>query len=427
MRILITGASGFIGSHLVTALRRDGHEVRAYVRDPRRFRQGGQGITTVKGDFSADHSTDDWLPRLKQVDVVINAVGIIRESRGQPFDALHTRAPIALFRACEAAGIKRVIQISALGADASAVSRYHQSKLAADNTLRGLDLDWAVLLPSIVYGPGAKSMTLFRALAALPLIPLVSRGEQAIQPIHIDDLTRAVRRLVASPTPLRADIEMVGPTPVQMRDLLSKLRAWLGLGPARFVSIPYPLARQATRLVGLMGDSPVGPETLQMLRDGSTAAVAPFAERFGFSPRSLDQALAAAPATQADQWHAGLYPLRPLLRLSIAFVWLFTGIVSAFIYPVEQSYALLARAGIEGIWQPVMLYGAAATNLLLGMATLTAFRLRQVAWLQIGIILMYSTIISVWLPEHWAHPFGPLSKNLPLIMATLAMLVLERR
>lgn len=164
-----------------------------------------------------------------------------------------------------------------------------------------------------------------------------------------------------------------------------------------------------------------------MLRNGNTSDVEPFVTRFGFKPQSIEKTLTNRPAQQADRWYAGLYFLAPALRLSIAFVWLFTGIISAFIFPVEQSYAMLARAGIEGIWQPTMLYGAAATDLLLGIATLLSYRLRLAALIQIGIILLYSVIITLWLPEHWAHPFGSMSKNLPLVVATLIMIVLERR
>jgi hypothetical protein len=282
-------------------------------------------------------------------------------------------------------------------------------------------------MPSIVYGTGAKSMALFRAVAALPLVPLIDSGEQPIQPIHIDDMTTAVVHLVESPSPLRCDMEMVGPTPITMRELYGKLRHWLGLSKARFCSIPYRLALIGARWAGFLGETPITVEAVQMLRKGNTGRVEPFASRFGFLPQTIDQALAKSPAQQSDHWHAGLYFLAPALRIAIAFVWLFTGFVSAFVFPLEQSYVMLARAGIEGIWQPILLYGAAATDVLLGIATLLCFRLRLVVALQIGIILLYSAIITLWLPEQWAHPFGPMSKNIPLIIATLIMLVLERR
>ncbi len=427
MRILITGASGFIGSHLVEAMLEAGHEVVACVRQPEHIRQRWQNIAIIPADFCNDHADDDWLPRLEAVDVVINAVGIIGETRNQTFDALHTQAPIALFQACETVGVRRVIQISALGADDAAFSHYHISKRAADRFLRDRDLDWAVVMPSLVYGPGAKSMTMFKAISTLPLIPLIDVGDQCIQPIHIDDMTRAIRQLAETPEQLRTNVEMVGPKQVTMKTIYQKLRIWLGLGNASFISIPYRLALLGARWAGLLGQTPINAEAVQMLRNGNTGDVGPFIDRFGFRPQTIEQALAASPALQADRWHAGLSLLAPLLRITIAFLWIFTGIVSAFVFPVEQSYTLLARLGITGIWQPLLLYGAATADVLLGLATLFSFHLRLTVLIQIGIILLYSALITLWLPEYWAHPFGPISKNLPLVVATLIMLTLERR
>lgn len=270
-------------------------------------------------------------------------------------------------------------------------------------------------------------MPLFKAVAALPLVPLIGVGDQEIQPIHISDMLKAVVELVDSSSPLRTNIEMVGPAPVTMKDLYGNLRNWLGLGKARFFRVPYKPALYGARLVGLLGQTPITDEAVQMLRKGNTGSIEPFIARFGFKPKSIQRVLADTPAQQSDKWHAGLYFLAPALRLAIAFVWIFTGIISAFVFPIEQSYAMLAQTGIVGIWQPIMLYGAAVTDSLLGVATLFSYRLRLVVLLQICIIVLYTVIITLWLPEHWAHPFGAISKNLPLIVATLVMLVLEGR
>ena len=120
MQILVTGASGFIGSHIVQALNNAGHTVTVCVRDSKAVQQCWPELHIVQADFAKDHDESDWLPRLTGIDIVINAVGIIHESGKQTFAALHTQAPCALFRACKKAGVKRVIQISALGADKTA-------------------------------------------------------------------------------------------------------------------------------------------------------------------------------------------------------------------------------------------------------------------------------------------------------------------
>ena len=426
MNILITGANGFIGSHITQELINHGHHLTLCVRNTETVERRWPDAKSIKMDFCNKNKVADWLPHLNEIDLVINSVGIIRETGSQTFTALHTTTPSALFKACEIANVKKVIQISALGTDANALSQYHRSKYAADQYLASLSLNWAILMPSIVYGSGAKSMAFFKSLAALPWIPLVDKGDQPIQPIHIDDLVKAVLQLIPKESANQLRIACVGPEAITFKQLFTQLRQWLSLPPGRFISMGYHLTLIAGKFGGFLGNTPVTTETIQMLRQGNTADVTPFIKQFGFTPISVETSLSNTPATTADKWHAGLYFLRPLLRISIALLWIFTGIVSAFVFPVEQSYAMLAMAGITGSWAPFMLYGAAATDIALGVATLLAYRLNLVGMTQIAIIVLYTTIISATQAEQWLHPFGPISKNIPLIIATLIMLVLER-
>ncbi|EDN68513.1 oxidoreductase protein [Beggiatoa sp. PS] len=113
------------------------------------------------------------------------------------------------------------------------------------------------------------------------------------------------------------------------------------------------------------------------------------------------------------------------MRLTIGLLWLVTGIISAFIYPIADSYQLLAATGITGVWAPIMLYLAAIFDVLLGIATLIGYRLRMVVGLQLLLMIGYMVIITWALPAFWIHPFGPVIKNIPLIIATLIMLVFE--
>jgi len=427
MHILIAGAGGFIGSHLTRALLDRGDRVTGAVRSPAGFRHHFPGARAVAVDFTRALEPDDWLEALEAVDAVINAVGIIRESADQTFHVLHERAPIALFEACKRAGVRRVIQISALGADEGAQSRYHLSKRAADDYLAASALDWTVLRPSIVYGSGARSMALFTALAALPLTPVVDRGEQTIQPIHVADLTRAVLHCLGPQGPTGARIDLVGPEPTSFLALTRQLRHWLGLGPPRPIRIPSRIARAGARLAGLLGDASVTPETVEMLQRGNTAPVEGFVRQFGFLPRSLGRALEAEPAREADLWHAGLFFLRPLLRAVIALVWLSAGLASAFFYPLQESYALLDRVGLSGTMATAALFGAAALDLGLGLATLGDRWLRPALLAQLLVMFFYTLVISLFIPELWLHPFGPVVKNLPLAVATLILLVLYRK
>lgn len=424
MRILITGASGFIGSHLIQALHPH-HDIVACVRNPYALLRRFPGIEVIARDYAAALSIEDWLPNLDTIDVVINAVGIIREAGTQTFDRLHDQAPCALFKACQQSGVSKVIQISALGADESAISHYHRSKKAADDCLKQLDLDWVIVKPSIVYGPGGKSASFFKALSALPLIPLVDRGDQQIQPIHIEDLTAALCALVSATAPARLSVDAVGPVPIPFREMLVQYRWWLGMKSPHLLPIPYMLSLCAGKIAGLLGNSPITGEVVQMLRHGNTGDVSTLREILRVSPRPFETALIEQPAVQADRWHARLFFLRPLLRVTLGLLWLMTGAISLGIYPVERSIALLSHLGITGLLAPIALYGAALLDIALGIATLARYRILSVGVAQIVLMLGYSFLISIGLSEFWLHPFGPITKNIPLIAATLVMIALE--
>lgn len=157
MRILLTGASGFIGRHLREALLSAGHVVVCAGRSPEPVQACSE---FVEADFTRDFNMGDWIPKLRGIEVVINAVGIIREKGLQTFDLVHVRTPRALFDACVIAGVGRVIQISALGADEGAQSEYHLSKSRADRYLAGLPIAWTIVQPSLIYGADGQSAQL---------------------------------------------------------------------------------------------------------------------------------------------------------------------------------------------------------------------------------------------------------------------------
>ncbi|NJO14446.1 MAG: SDR family oxidoreductase [Thioploca sp.] len=423
MRILLVGASGFIGKHLLIALLRAGHTIRCCTRQSNQFTTRLPNVTWIYGDLVHDHRAEDWFPRLQNMEAVINVAGIIRETSSVRFDAVHRAGPCALFTACVQAGVQRVIQISALGADTQATTPFHRSKKSADDFLAQLPLEWFIVYPSLVYGRGGHSFALFLALAALPLVPLPGKGNQQFQPIAVDDLTNSMVSLLTTSI-VQQRLAAVGPTPISLKDFLAQLRSWLGKPPLRSWLIPLPFMLKIARLGSWLHHPFLNLDTLSMLLRGNIADPQPLARITGIQPKSLERALAEIPVTIAEHWQTKLYFLKPLLRLSIALVWLLTGIVSAFVYPIEHSYQLLATLGISGWSASVALFGAASLDFGLGLATLLNYRLKQVGSLQLFLILLYTLLISWYLPEFWWHPYGPVSKNLPLVVATLIMISL---
>ncbi|HEY4541289.1 MAG TPA: SDR family oxidoreductase [Noviherbaspirillum sp.] len=457
MLVLLTGASGFIGRHLLRALLAQGHTVRCAVRNPERMRASfaGARVEAVHADFVRDLEPEAWMARLQNVDVVINAVGILREQGDQSFDALHARAPCALFQAAAAAGVHFVVQISALGADEAARSGYHLSKKRADDCLAALPLKSVIVQPSVVFGVDGSSARLFSMLASLPLIGLPGGGRQQIQPVHIDDLCQGVLALIdqvhradeerpvlavssdaipnlteagefQSPAPAAPRLAMVGPQALTLRDYLAQLRSLLGLGRALFVPIPQAFVRLGASIAARLPGSLLDHETLDMLERGNAADPAPFARVLSRSPRSVQDFLTHQEASSLST-RARLDWLLPLLRVALALVWIVTGIVSLGVYPVEDSYALLARTGITGALAPLALYGAALLDLAIGIGILALKRRRWLWYAQMVLIAGYTVIISLRLPEFWLHPYGPILKNLPMLAAIWLMAELDGR
>ena len=422
--VLLTGANGFIGRRLAEALFAAGHRVVCAVRNP--ARGDDARYRYVPADFTRDFGTADWLPRLDGIDIVINAVGIIREQGAQTFDAIHVRAPCALFAACVESEVRLVLQISALGADEQARSRYHLSKKRADDYLAGLPVHSVIVQPSLVFGAGGASARLFTTLASLPLIGLPGSGQQRIQPVHVDDAVAAIIALLESPLPSGARVALVGPKAMGLRCFLATLRHAMGLGKARFISMPMPLVRVAAAIASLLPGNLLDRETLQMLERGNTADAGQITSLLDRGPRAAQQFIAVPDASNA-RLQAQLNWLLPILRYSIALVWIVTGLVSLGLYPVADSYALLARVGIGGMLAPLMLYGAALLDLAFGIGTLL-LRRRRLLWLaQLVVMVFYTLIISWRLPEFWLHPYGPLLKNLPMAAAIWLLLELEER
>lgn len=419
MKILVVGASGFIGEHLVRALRDRGHEA---IGAARRATAPGW----INADYARDQTDADWLPRLGGIEVVVNCVGILRERGTQTFAALHDAGPRALFAACLQAGVRRVIQVSALGADEHARSGYHRSKRAADAFLATLPLEWTIVRPSLVFGPGGASASLFSQLAALPLIPLPGDGGQQVQPTHIDDLIALLVATIESDAAVHRTIDAVGPRAVTLHEWLGALRTQLGLGRAHFVPVPMPLVRLGARLGRRMPGALLDPETLDMLEQGNVADPGGATAMLGHAPRPVERFIAREDSTGLVT-AARLAWLLPLLRLSVALLWIATAIVSLGLYPVQESYAMLMRAGVPEALTPLALYGAAGLDLAFGLGTLLLQRRRWLWRAQIVLIVGYSVIIALRLPEYWLHPFGPLTKNLPLLMLIVFLHEMEPR
>lgn len=278
MRILVCGASGFIGSAICRRLSADGHDIVRGVRQPR-----APGDISI--DYRKDTSPEAWLPRLAGIDAVVNAVGIIVEAGDTRFDDVHHRSPAALFSACLQAGVTRVIQVSALGADRDD-TRYFSTKLRADNALMESSLQWTIFRPALVYGEDGDASRMFRVLASMPVIPVPGLGTATFQPVHVEDLAEAVSAALRADA-ARLIIELAGATAVSYRDMIDTYRRAMGFGRALYVTIPGSFMSAAAWFAGFIPGVPLNPETWRMLQTGSTADASRMTRLLGRSPKGL--------------------------------------------------------------------------------------------------------------------------------------------
>ncbi|HKU94286.1 MAG TPA: NAD(P)H-binding protein, partial [Vineibacter sp.] len=426
---LLTGANGFIGSHLLAGLQARGHQVVAAVRDPETLRRRFPTATAIACDFNRDSRPEAWLPRLAGIDVVINCAGVLHDRRGQVMSQIHADTPIALFDACVAAGVRKVIQISAVSAVADVPTAYAQTKRRADEHLLSLPLEATVLRPSLIYGPTSYGgMTTLRSLAASPLVvPLVGDGSASFRPMHVDDLVETVDRVLGTDRQAGRILEPVGPDRLSLRDVIARLRRWLGLRPARFLAMPLPLVRVTARIADLFGGGPMGSASLNQLLAGNAGSQPDgrFAAEIGFQPRTMDDALARQPAGTQDLWHARLALLRPAVRVALAALWLLSGILG-WLAPPDAWRDLSAM--LERLSLPVALLANAfcALDVVIGLLVLFRWRPALLAAFQVAVVAGYTVVLSLLVPALWLHPFGPLLKNLPILALIAVWAVLER-
>lgn len=418
MKVLVTGASGLIGRRLARALADRGHEVVAASRRPR----PGPGQSALAVDFAEAPGAHWWAERLRDVDVVVNAVGIFREQGRQRFEVLHARAPIALFEGAARAGVRLVVQLSALGSDGNAATAYHRSKHRADEALRKLPVASVIVQPSLVHAPEGASAQLFRRLAMLPVLALPA-GKAEVQPVHVEDLVEAIVRMVESAPIGSATVAVVGPEPMALERYLARLRRAMGVSRRAWrLPLPTAVALGAARVLAHLPGSLVDPDAIRMLLRSRGADPSAFAGWLGRAPRPVES-FVRDDEKRALAREATLSNLAVVARLSVAAVWIWTGLVSLGLFPVADSLALLSDFGLQGAPALVALYGGATLDLILGVLTLAApARWMGRIWCaQLVVIAGYTVLITLRMPHWWLHPYGPLTKNLPM-MAVIGML-----
>ncbi|WP_021027084.1 NAD-dependent epimerase/dehydratase family protein [Comamonas sp. B-9] len=284
--VLLCGGQGFIGQALARQLRAQGLRVIAASRRSQPPLQ-----------FGKMQQPADWLPHLQGVDLVINAVGSLRDQpgpEGASLEALHQTSPQALFEACAQAGVRRVMQLSALGVEGNDTD-YARTKRAADAHLLALtaqgQLDGIVVRPSIVIGAQGASTQLFMRLALLPVLVLPAVMQQRLmQPVAVDELAEVMLRLLQSPT--TGIVPLGGPQRLSMAQMIASLRQQAGRSQPLQLRLPGWATQASARLGDAVPSSPWCSASLQLASLDNCCDPAPMAQWLGGAPTDPAQMLA---------------------------------------------------------------------------------------------------------------------------------------
>jgi uncharacterized protein YbjT (DUF2867 family) len=432
MRVLVTGAYGLIGAAVLARLHRGGHEVvgagRSLEAAPRRFPYAHW----VAADFTRLTSAAAWRPLLDGIDAVVNCVGVLEDSPRDDTRAVHVAGTVALFDACAAAGIRRVIHVSAIGAASSGQTAFARTKAEADAHLRGLDLDWVILRPALVLAPAAYGgSAMLRGIAAFPLIVPLSGADDRVQIVSIGDVADTVALCLRADAPTRASFDLAYPQAYSLAEIVLALRAWLGLPPRPIVALPRAVEAVVGTVAGGLGllgwRSPARATALAQLRQGVVGDPAAWSAATGIKPASLADTLAALPAGIQERWFAKLYWLKPLAIFALAAFWIVTGVIA--LGPGRAAAAAqFAQAGFPPRLGEAALIAGALADIALGLLICVRRFTRLALRLTLALTAVYLLAATVTAPQLWLDPLGPLVKIIPVMVAILLTLaILDER
>lgn len=304
-KVLILGGSGFLGSHLLNQLSAEGIQARVLSRNPTCY--GALRAATDCEWRAADvHDVDQLAGHLAGCDALINLIGILNErgSNGAGFHRAHVAVMETAIKACRRAGVSRLLQISAINAGhPDATSHYLRSKGEAEQRLRESDLDWTILRPSVIFGPGDSFLNRFALFLHLGLVWLPLACPQArMQPVFVGDVVRAMTHCLADPGTIGQTYELGGPRTYSLIDLVRYTRDQLGI--RRWVAgLPAALSRIQAMFLGLVPGKPFSTDNYRSLQVDNVVSEDGLAQ-LGLKATALE---AVAPRYLGNQARAARY------------------------------------------------------------------------------------------------------------------------
>jgi uncharacterized protein YbjT (DUF2867 family) len=298
MKVLVTGATGFVGQEVVRTLHEAGHQIRILARHG-----GSTAVQELVARYGAEVRLGDvtaaaGLPGAAEGnEAIIHLVGIISEVGAATFENVHTRGTEHMVGAAQRAGVKRFVHMSALGTRPGAPSRYHQSKWAAEERVRQSGLDYTIFRPSLIFGPRDHFVNLFARLIRLsPVVPVMGSGQARFQPVAVETVATAFVRALAEPKAVGQTFDLCGPERFTFDELLEQILQAMGRKRLKF-HVPLGLARgQALVLEGLFGGllrraPPLNRDQLLMLQEDNVGDDEPARTVLGLKPVKFQEGI----------------------------------------------------------------------------------------------------------------------------------------
>lgn len=286
MKILVTGVSGFVGSHLAERLVSEGQTVRGLVRqaNARGHLSPKLAAELVPGDITRPETL---AAAMQDMDAVVHLVAIPYESRGKTFQAINVQGTRNVVQAAQAAGVKRFIHQSALAADSKSPYAYLKSKGQSEDSVRESKLDWTVFRPSVLVGPEDEfANALARWLVLTPLaFPLVGDGQARFQPLWIQDMVTLMGQALNEPRTIHQTYQVGGPEILTYEAMVKQIL--FALKRKRLLlKVPVPLMRPIIKIMEVvLPKPPATTSLLELLNVDNTATLDAVVKNFGFKPR----------------------------------------------------------------------------------------------------------------------------------------------
>jgi NADH dehydrogenase len=288
--ILLTGATGTVGSALLRRLTAAGEPVRCLVRDPRGLGDQRVRVQIALGDLADPPS---FRNALRGVGTVVHLAASIRDQPGGSIEELNAMATLRLVRAAERAGARRFLFFSAMGAGHHSRTRFFRAKALAQEAVQESGLETMVFRPSIVYTPGDPWLTLLERFSYLPALPISGSGRASYQPIWAEDVADCVISALRATGPRRRAFELGGPEILSYDEIVKAALAASGRRRP-LLHVPLPLVRASLRALRTLA----GPkafatwEEAELMEEPMVSARAPAdAEGLGVRPRSMSAVL----------------------------------------------------------------------------------------------------------------------------------------